>query len=393
MTEKLTKVLDLLVAEEREAAALALNEWFTEQHQSIVSQLTEEDEELDESVTITIDDDANVDTGSVQPVAEAGGSTVNVAFIDPNDGDDRLISFASEEDANIYMAFENAMTDMSAYSDYGLETVRRVDDVADNIVPAGALSEFANIFDEEVDDDEIQAAYSNVINIVSKYDQPYSGEDDDMDESVDVESDETEVEVDVEDEPLTARVDDLEAELEAIRAQFAELMGDEADDEEVEVDVEDEEEVEEDIMPEVPGTRTPFSQQSGIDGEGYKDIHEAVELDTVKEPIEGDKEIGNGPKVKIEKHSPVPNVKPEDRVGGTPVVVKGPEYKGYAMQTPPPVKDSGIKGKVRNAKHDLKDVPADGDKSAILNKEKSTNDLSPISGQEELRGSDIKRKK
>lgn len=299
MTDKLTKVLDLLVAEEREAAALALNEWFAEQHQSIVSQLTEEDkdeeEDLDESITITVDGDESVASDVEMVEAEE--------------------EFEVEDEVEV--------------------------DADGDVEEFGAEEEF------------------------------------------------------VEEEPLTDRVDDLEAQLEEIRAQFAELMGDEAEDEEVEVDVEDEEEeeVEEDVMPGVPGVKTPFSQQSGIDAEGYKDIHEAVELDTVKEPIEGDKEVGNGPKVKIDTHSPVPNVKPDDRVGGTPVVVKGPEYKGYAMQTPPPVKGNDIKGKVRNAKKDLKDVPADGDKSAILNKEKSTNDLSPISGQEELRGSDIKRKK
>jgi len=111
MTDKLKKVLDLLISEDREQASAALNEWFAEQHNAAVSSLLEAEEvveeaedddkeDLDEDVTITINTDGEEDdfAGEELPVAN------HIPVAEEGDEDD----FGGEEVADEFGAEEVA---------------------------------------------------------------------------------------------------------------------------------------------------------------------------------------------------------------------------------------------------------------------------------------------
>lgn len=105
----------------------------------------------------------------MESVAISESKTYNILFTDHNDGEDRLISFASQEDAEIYSAVEAGMDEGSIYS--GMETTEYVDEVAEKIVPAGFLAEFAEAaFAEEFDDD----VFYEVMDKLEGFFQPYS---------------------------------------------------------------------------------------------------------------------------------------------------------------------------------------------------------------------------
>lgn len=334
MSEKLSKVLDLLIAEDREEAAKALNEWFAEQQKAVTAKLLEseeveeseevtEGEELEEGVTITIDTD-----GDDVTVEEAGDETVD---------------------------------------EFGGEEVVDGDDV-----------------EAEVDGEEVV------------------GDDDSA----------------VEDLTVDERVEDLEAQLEALRAEFAALMGDDAEEaaedegeEEIvdgdsdEEETEGDDEVEEAIAPGVPGKKTTFVQKSGIDFGGNQKVREDEEFDDLAEsadhhlePVAAAKlktegeQAGNGKKVKVDKQSPVPERDPVDRLGGDPVEIKGKTHKGYARETAPTV--VGGNEKFKNSQKTPKKISKEGDKSAELNKGPAPDkSKSPINGDPKLRGNDLSRKK
>ncbi len=351
MTDKLKKVLDLLISEDREQASAALNEWFAEQTAAVTSQLLEADkeeeleeskdesEELDEAVTITIDTDGD-EASVVEPVVAEDDEE----FVADETGDE----FGDEE-----------------AEDFGGEEVA-----------------------DEVDADAEIAG----------------------DDSA------------VEDLTVDERVEDIEAELEALRAQFAELMGDDADDsedddteeagdEEVidgesdEEETEGDDEVEEAIAPGVPGKKTTFVQKSGINKDGNPSIRESDEdfddlaesADHKLEPVKAEKlktegeTTGKGAKVKVETNSPVPHKNGAARVGGDPVEIKGKTHSGYARETAPAV--AGGKETFKNSQKEPKKISKEGDKSAELNKNKEDKSAkSPINGDPKLRGNDLARK-
>ncbi|MNV60195.1 hypothetical protein D3C71_1526500 [compost metagenome] len=192
-------------------------------------------------------------------------------------------------------------------------------------------------------------------------------------------------------------------------------MGDEADEdgEEAEIvdgDSEEEEtegddEVEEAIAPGVPGKKTTFSQKSGIDFGGNQKIREdeeefddlAESADYHLEPVAAEKlktegeTTGVGKKVKVQKDSPIPQRKPDERAGGDPVEIKGKTHKGYAREAAPTV--VGGNEKFKNSVKAPKKISKEGDKSAELNKgPKEDKGKSPISGDPKLRGRDLSRK-
>lgn len=114
------------------------------------------------------------------PIAEEGGKTYNVHFIDYNDGEDKLISFASEEDAEIYCALEAGIAEGGMYSDMGMESTSYVNDVAEKIVPVGTLAEFAEAAFSE--DEFNENAFFAAMDILEPFMQDYNQ--DDMDESI-----------------------------------------------------------------------------------------------------------------------------------------------------------------------------------------------------------------
>lgn len=354
MSEKLSKVLDLLIAEDREEAAKALNEWFAEQQATVTAQLMEA-EEVEEELEEELDESEEVAEG--EELEEGVTITIDA-------DDDVAVAEADDE----------------VVDDFGGEEVIGGDD---EIVDADADAGFGG---DEVADDSA-----------------------------------------VEDLTVDERVEDLEAQLEALRAEFASLMGDEAGDDVADDDAGEEEgeeeivdgdsdeeetegddEVEEAIAPGVPGKKTTFSQKSGIDFGGHQRIREDEELeedfadleesaDYKLEPVAAEKlktegeTTGVGKKVKVTKDSPIPQRAPDERAGGDPVEIKGKTHKGYAREAAPTV--LGGNEKFKNSQKAPKKISKEGDKSAVINKGPAPDKgKSPISGDPKLRGRDLSRK-
>jgi hypothetical protein len=223
--------------------------------------------------------------------------------------------------------------------------------------------------------------------------------------------------------PVEDRVEDLEATLAALKAQFAELMGGEApadagmdgaaeapaDEFGAEVPAEEgmafesEESEDEDKLEESDKDEDEDKLEEGeetvFEDDDFVDLEESFELEPVADPkLNGGKEIGSdGKAVSVNDKSPIPQKKGPDRVGGKPVEIKAKEHKGYERETAPGVKTQGLlKNQVKNAKADLTGVSKEGDKSAMLNKKDGFGSDSPKSpigaGAADLRGSDLKRK-
>lgn len=219
--------------------------------------------------------------------------------------------------------------------------------------------------------------------------------------------------------PIGDRVEDLEADIERLKAEFRALVGGE---DEVVDGVEDqmggegasmdpegfasgEEEVaDESMMHMREGEETEEEEEDieeSFSDEDFAALEESFELEKIADPkLNGGKEIGaDGKTVQINDHSPLPNRKPSDRVGGTPVVVHGPDHKGYERENAPTVKTRpGLKNEIKNAMQNLTPVSKEGNKAALLNKKGdgfgSDSPKSPIGGgNEDLRGNaDFKRK-
>lgn len=434
MTDKLAKVLDLLIAEDKDEAAKALNEWFAEQQATLTASLMEaeevaEDEELDESITITIDDDSAVtDVQGSQPVAEADGNgfaidlyvTGESAFapeelFDASEFDEDDIPYlflykftksfdaSSSEDAEAMAQEEiDALQAKGLTSDEPMEGLKAagwsfVEGMAQEDGEEGFAIEAAEMSESDEDPTDDAEEFGG-----EEAGDEVVGDDDSA----------------VEDLTVDERVEDLEAQLEALRAEFDKLMGDEVEDEAGEeeiVDGDSEEEetegdddVDEAIAPGVPGKKTTFVQKSGIDFGGNQDIREDEELDEEfadlaeaadykLEPVKAEtlkkegEQAGNGKKVKVDKDSPIPQRKPTERMGGDPVEIKGKTHKGYARETAPAV--TGGNEKFKNSQKAPKKISKEGDKSAELNKNKEDKSTkSPINGDPKLRGNDLSRK-
>jgi hypothetical protein len=327
----LSKVLDLLIAEDREEASNLLHEWFVGKSKSILEDLMQEDD----SALDGIESDKN--------------------------------EIESEE----------------YYGDADLE---------------------------EGDDDDTDF---DMVGAETDLD----GEEGDVDADASADLDD---EMEVEEVPVEDKVDDLEAQLAELKAEFDKLMGVEEVEHGTDIDGDgdvegvdgddfgDDLDIEETVAPGVPGKKTTFVQKSGInkdgnksiresDDEDFEDLEESFELTKVSDPdMSEGSEAGNGKKQTVSKESPIPQRKTEDRVGGAVVEIKGKTHKGYEREASPGVNTKPIlKNQVSNAKQDLTDVKPEGDKSALLNKAPvADKGKSPIGGGAvDLRGSDMKRKK
>lgn len=305
---ELSKVLDLLIAEDRDEAANLLHEWFVGKSKAILEELMQEDD----SALDDIEDDKN--------------------------------EIESEEyygDADL--------------SEAGDEEGEEALEVGGDEFPAG---------DDDAVDGDIEAA-------------------DDLDG-----------EMDMEEVPVEDKVEDLEAQLAELKAEFDKLMG--VEELEHDTDINDDGVIDGDSDGEDAPEAFGESKEVAED-EDFQDLEESFELEKVADPrLNGESEIGTGGKVAVLKDSPIPQRKPEDRVGGSVVEIKGKTHKGYAREASPGVNTKPIlKNQVTNAKQDLTPVSPEGDKSALINKGPTPDKgKSPIGGGAvDLRGSDMKRKK
>lgn len=223
-------------------------------------------------------------------------------------------------------------------------------------------------------------------------------------------------------EELSATLHGLEDELDALKAEFAELMGDdyeedsEEESEESEESEEDyEEDSEEDMDMEDMGDKEEPIEENIYDteGEGSRDAEDFIgagygDMDGVYEGDEDDEmgldeefaldedefadleesamallstvpgknseaEVGAAAvkKLSVNTQSPVPQHKTEDRIAGEPVQRKSSEHNGFGMESAPATKiGNGAKSPInaeKKSKDPLTKVSRDGDSSAKLN--------------------------
>ncbi len=356
-----SEILNLLLAENQEEASEKLHEWFVAQSKQILEDLQEE--ELEEGKSYKYDDEDEVDVaGKKKADAERKAASKSKRDIEESaeleEGDE------SELDESLTITIDDSEGEVS--------------------VPVGEdVMEFGEA--------EAEEAFG-------------AGDEAEFDAGVD-----GEVELPVGDEagvaeelPVEDRVEDLEAQLAALQAEFAELMGtdatdgEEAADDSSEDDSEGEgEEEEEEVEEAVEGFT---NEQFVAEDDDFTNLEESFELERVADPdMSEGSEAGDGKKQAVSKDSPIPQRKTEDRVGGAVVEIKGKTHKGYAREASPGVNTKPIlKNQVSNAKQDLTPVKQpEGDKSALLNKGPAPDKgKSPIGGGAvDLRGNDMKRKK
>lgn len=231
------------------------------------------------------------------------------------------------------------------------------------------------------------------------------------------------------DEPveLDDRMDDLEAELAELKAEFEKLMGDEegedmgdemdadmGDDmedgmgDEMDADMGDdmgadmpeeepkesmgfgegvyESEDEDEDLEEAKDEDEELDETFDLDEDEFADLEESAMsmLQSVKNQ-NSEAEVAAGKKVSVNKTSPINSHPTDKRVeGGKPVQRKSTEYSGYAMETPPAVKQgTGAKSPsnvMKKSKDALHSAPKAGSGSALLNKTEGGegNKVSPV---------------
>lgn len=208
------------------------------------------------------------------------------------------------------------------------------------------------------------------------------------------------------------KVEDLEARLEFLKAEFAKITGaldtdqplDTAGDAgEIEMDAPGDDAMDlEGGDDQFAPAEEPKEESLAFEAEEvdeFADLEESFKLEPVKDPaLNGGKEIGAaGATLSVNNKSPIPQKKGEARVGGAAVEIKAQEHKGYAREAAPEVKARPLlKNQVKKAADDQEAVSKEGDKSAKLNSKDGFGSDSPKSpigaGAADLRGSDLKRK-
>jgi hypothetical protein len=215
----------------------------------------------------------------------------------------------------------------------------------------------------------IQTADDDVDELILTPDElPEAGDNDpDPDDNEFPDDNETDVETpgDMGDEVgLEDRVDDLEQELQKLRAELqAAITGDEAPEE-------------------------PEDDEAEL---SFEDLDESFELERVT-PAKLDRPVyaadgGNAPQA--EHKSLLPTHAPRDRIGGGPIETKVTEFTGHDREPSPTVKSGRLfKNQVKNAETALEKVPARGPKGSLLAKEtpEDSKAESLMGGRNDLRG-------
>lgn len=148
---------------------------------------------------------------------------------------------------------------------------------------------------------------------------------------------------------------DVEDDLDRLKAEFDAIMGNTEEESDDDYDYTEEETLEDD------------------DFGPYDDLAEALKLDTVSlediDDVDGMEVGSTRKKVNANDRSPALQKGIDDRMEGAgPVEIRSTREKGYPEFAKIPTKEVDLKGPIRNKNEGLKDVPRDGDPSALLNR-------------------------
>jgi len=266
-------------------------------------------------------------------------------------------------------------------------------------------------YSEAEGDDEVEADADEV----ATDDVDGDDTDADLEPGAEIESPE-EVDAEV---ALGDTIEDLEAVMARLKAEFAEITGAGADEEPVaDMDDMDGDDVAEpvgmdtdDVTDESLAFESADAEGDDADGEDedaeevteseddFADLEESWNLEPVKatDLVDG-KEIGaDGKKFTGNDKSPLPEHDADGRVGGEAVEIHSEDHVGYDREAAPEVKAKPLlKNQVKKSTDGRTKVSKEGDKSAKLNSKDGFGSDSPKSpiggGAADLRGSDFKRK-
>lgn len=262
---------------------------------------------------------------------------------------------------------------------------------------------------QDIEDDqeaiESEEFYSEAEDDDAEGDEEEMDAEDEMDDEMsDMEAD-ADMETDMEDdlpaeETIADTIEDLEAVMARLKAEFAEITG-EADEDGAEEDVSEPADMSDEMM----DSEEVYSEESFVESEevdedeeelseevtesedDFDDLEESWNLEAVSDPnLDGGKEVGShGAKVAVNSKSPIPQKKMGDRMGGEAVEIKAEEHHGHDLEAAPEVKTKSLlKNQVKKATDGRAAVSKEGDKSAMLNKKDgfgSDSPKSPISGE------------
>jgi len=333
---ELSKVLDLLIAEDQEEAGKLLHEWFVGKSKSILEEIMQEDDDALDGI--------EKDKEEIESEEYYSDADLNEA------GDEEDAEFASDEAGEV-----EAGADDFGGEEAGDELAAAGDDLGAEM---GAEVEVP--VEDKVEDLEAQLAQ-----LKAEFDAIMGGD---------------------------AAGEELAGD------EFGAEEGDDFGGEEVAAEgMFESEEADEEDLDEAKDEELEEGEEVVAEDEDFQDLEESFELERVKDPdMSEGSEAGDGKKQAVTKDSPIPQRKTEDRVGGAVVEIKGKTHKGYAREASPGVNTKPLlKNQVSNAKSDLVAVKQpEGDKAALLNKGPAPDKgKSPIGGGAvDLRGNDMKRK-
>jgi hypothetical protein len=275
-----------------------------------------------------------------------------------------------------------------------------------------------NTLSQDIEDDQEAIQSEEFYSEAEGDDESADGEvaGDDLDADADAEAPVADVDADMvggeelpAEETIGDTIEDLEAVMARLKAEFAEITGaDQGDEMGPEDDVSEPVDMDGDVEAEEPIADESMafeSEEVDEDAEevtesedDFADLEESWVLEPVKDPnLNGGKEIGSdGAKVAVNNKSPLPEHDADARVGGNAVEIKSDHHEGHEREPSPEVKGRPLlKNQVKKATDGRTTVSKEGDKSAMLNSKAgfgSDSPKSPIGQATDLRGSDFKRK-
>lgn len=349
MTNKLEKVLELLINENEKQASAMLHEWFVEKAREIHNQLVEEDDAVLE------DDDEEV---AAERFYEAGEDDEATDDMDMGDAEMEL-------DADLEDGEGDDMGDDMDYSDdSSVDLKAQVDDL----------------------ESELEALKAEFEQLMADEDGEDHGMGDDMDDDMAGEEEAGEEEEEAGEEEVEENIYDTEGEGSHDAKDFVKPGHGDADG------------VYEDghknkgagsykskdfVKPgygdadgvyEGDDCDDDDEDEFKLDEDEFADLEEsAMGLLSAVNAKNTEAEIGTGAskKLAVNSDSPVPSHKVEDRIKGEPVQRKSSEHNGFGMETQPNTKmGNGSKAPcntLKKSKDSLSKVARDGNSSAKLN--------------------------
>ena len=395
----LKKVLEMLVNEEQGNAENLLHQWFVDKTKSIHESLMQEDDDvLDEDATKDIKDDEDsieaeeyYGDGDLSEDEEDDHHIDSLAAADVQDGSEDLDVSDFDNDDGSEDDLDGDLDDESEPDEEGEQTIAGLADEVEGLQSElqRLKSEFAKIQggeDEDSDEENLDSEGDEA----GDHEEPDGDEDEEGNEPGEEGSEEDEVE---------ESYNDLSEAKKGKKGlpPWLKKGGKKGK--------EDDKEDDKKTTKKSPkkGEQPPWLKKGKkkveeSDDFDFLDLEEDYKLENVPAAnLSGTKEIGSGGSLKVNNDSPIPQKKPDQRVGGSAVEIKsGTRPNGYNRETPPKVATPLIKSP-KNEKQELKAVPKDGNSSATLNKKGdgfgSDSPKSPIgAGATDLRGNALKRK-